>query len=208
MINRLCMCKGHTGHTKVLDSKLSWLTIDLGDIVLPLIDKWERAILIRQKMYKPNLTKWCHMSHRRSSQCTMWTCMYDHHHVTFIHTSNCITLRSDLLHMVNILKSHMVGHGKWGEGTGLGRVRKLGCINDKSVYGSICSKLPAECTGMWKRYLINHPENMCSSGSVIGRPPSFWTQLSIHTNDTLALNDDFMIMCITSLTKKQQLEHI
>jgi len=28
MIIRLCMCKGHTGHTKVLDSKLSWLTID------------------------------------------------------------------------------------------------------------------------------------------------------------------------------------
>jgi len=44
MIISLCMCKGHTGHTKVLDSKLSWLMIDQPHIVLPLTDKWDRAI--------------------------------------------------------------------------------------------------------------------------------------------------------------------
>jgi len=44
MIICLGMCKGHTGHTKILDSKLTWLTIDQPDIVLPLTDKWEHAI--------------------------------------------------------------------------------------------------------------------------------------------------------------------
>jgi len=44
IIIRLCMCKGHTGHTKVLNSKPSWLTVDQPDIILPLTDKWQRAI--------------------------------------------------------------------------------------------------------------------------------------------------------------------
>jgi hypothetical protein len=42
----------------------------------------------------------------------------------------------------------MEGHGNRGEGTGSGKVRKLGYINEKLVYGSICSELPAECPGM------------------------------------------------------------
>jgi len=72
----------------------------------------------------------------------------------------------------------------------------LGYINEKLVYGSICSKLPAEHTGMWKCYLIFCSENMCSSGAEIERPQSSWMQLRIHTNDKLAANNDYMIMCI------------
>jgi len=44
MISCLCMCKYHTAHTKVLYSKLGWLTVDQPDIVLPITDKWQRAI--------------------------------------------------------------------------------------------------------------------------------------------------------------------
>lgn len=75
------------------------------------------------------------------------------------------------------------------------------------MYGSICSKLPAECAGMGKRYLINHSEKMCSGGSVFERPEKFWIQLSIHTNDTLAVSYDYTIMCLTSFTIQQQIEH-
>jgi hypothetical protein len=39
MIICLCMCKGHVGHMQVLDSKLGGLTIDLHDIVLPLMNQ-------------------------------------------------------------------------------------------------------------------------------------------------------------------------
>jgi hypothetical protein len=42
----------------------------------------------------------------------------------------------------------MVGYGNLGEGTGQGKVKRLGYINEKSGYGPICSKLPAEHTGM------------------------------------------------------------
>jgi len=59
----------------------------------------------------------------------------------------------------------MVDHGNQGEGTGQGKVRNLGYINEKLVYGSICSKLPAEHGGIWKCYLIYRSENMCSGGA-------------------------------------------
>jgi hypothetical protein len=35
MLICLYLCNGHTGNMKVLDCKLSWLMINLGDIVLP-----------------------------------------------------------------------------------------------------------------------------------------------------------------------------
>jgi len=41
MIFHLRMCNGHTGHTIVLDSKLSWLRIKQLDIILPVTVKWE-----------------------------------------------------------------------------------------------------------------------------------------------------------------------
>jgi len=104
MIICLCMCNGHTGHTQVLHSKLSWLTINQPDIVLPLTDKWEHAIQIGEKIYYLDLSQWWRTSPRRIGQCTTRICMNAHHHVAFIHTSNYVTLRSDLAHIVNILK--------------------------------------------------------------------------------------------------------
>jgi len=104
MIIPLCICKGYTGRTKLLDSKLSWLTIDQRDIVLPLTDKWESAIEIGVKIDKWNFSQWWRTSHRGSGRCAGWICKNDHHHVACIHTSNYITLLSDLVHIFNILK--------------------------------------------------------------------------------------------------------
>jgi len=94
----------------------------------------------------------------------------------------------------------MVGHGNRGEGAGYGKVRKLGCINQGSVDGSICGKLPAESAAMWQCYVIHRSDNVWSSGSEIERPHSFWMQLSIHRNDTLAVNNGYMIMYKQLLT--------
>jgi len=102
----------------------------------------------------------------------------------------------------------MVGHGNWGEGTGEGKVRKLGYINEKLVYGSTCGKLPAESTGMWQRYVIHCLENMCISWSGIETPECFWMQLSIHPHYTLAVNNDYMIICTKLLPIQQQLEYV
>jgi len=57
----------------------------------------------------------------------------------------------------------MVGHGNRGDQTGYGKVSKLGYINEKLVYGSICSKLPAEKAEMSQRYVIHRSENMSFS---------------------------------------------
>lgn len=105
-------------------------------------------------------------------------------------------------------KLHMVGHGYWGEATGQGQVRMFSYNNEKLVYGSICSKLPAECTGIWKCYLINCSENMYSGGSELERPQSFWMQLRIHTNDTWAVTNNYLSMCRKSLPIPQLLERI
>jgi len=99
-----CRWRGHTGHTMGRGSKLSCLTITQPDIVLPVTVKWERKNWITGKMYQRNLGQWCHICDGRSGQCRMWICMIDHHHAAFIHPSNFITLRSDLVHMVRILK--------------------------------------------------------------------------------------------------------
>jgi len=87
-------------------------------------------------------------------------------------------------------------------------MKKLGYIQDKLAFQSIWNKLPAERTGMSKWYLINRSQTMFSSGSAIGRPHRFWMELSICTNDTLPVKNNYMIMFIKSLTIQQQLEPV
>jgi len=87
-------------------------------------------------------------------------------------------------------------------------VRKLGYIDEKLEYGSTCGKLPAESAGMWQDYVIHRSETRCISGSKFEMTQSFWIQLSIHTNYTLAVNNDYMIICTKLLTIQQQLGHV
>jgi hypothetical protein len=42
------------------------------------------------------------MCHRNSGQCSMQISLNDDHHATFIPVSHCITLRTDLMHRVEI----------------------------------------------------------------------------------------------------------
>ena len=49
---------------------------------------------------------------------------------------------------------------------------------------------------------------MGSSRSEFQRLQIFWMQLSIHTNDKLAVNNDNMIICTKLLTIQQLLGHI
>jgi len=104
MILHLCICEGHTCHAKVLDSKLSSQTTKEVDIVVPVTVQWESENYIRGKIYKQNVIQWCHVRHRRSGQWATRTCMNDNHYSAFIRASNCTTLHSDLVHMVEILK--------------------------------------------------------------------------------------------------------
>jgi len=87
-------------------------------------------------------------------------------------------------------------------------VRTLGCINEKLVYGSTSSKLAAESAGMWQRYIIHRSENMSISGSEIAMPQSVSMKLSIHTSYTLAVDNDYMIICTILLIIQQQLGHV
>jgi len=102
----------------------------------------------------------------------------------------------------------MVGNGNQEDRTGYGKVSKLGYINEKLVYGYTFSELPAESAGMSQRYVIHHSENMSFSQSEIDTPQSFCVPLSIDTNYTLAVNNDYMIVCTKLLSIKQQLGHV
>jgi len=50
--------------------------------------------------------------------------------------------------------------------------------------------------------------NICSSGSAIERPQSYWMQLNIHTNDTLDVNNQYISQSIKLLTMQPQLEPV
>jgi len=94
-----------------------------------------------------------------------------------------------------MLNIHMVGYGYRGEGTGYVKVRKLDYINEKLVCGSAYWKLPAGNVDIWQRKVVNHSENIRFNQSKIETLHRFWMQLSIHTNNSLALNNDYMIIC-------------
>jgi len=59
---------------------------------------------------------------------------------------------------------------------------RLAILMKKSVYGSTCSELPAESTGISQRYVIHRSENMWFSWSDIDMPQSFCMQLSNDAN--------------------------
>ena len=104
IIIRLRMCNGHMGQTVVLDSKLDRLTIHLPDIALYLKARWEHTLYSVEFTMKYNFTHWCHTWQMRWSPCITCICMYDHHHVAFIHIFSCIAFHSDLVHIVKIIK--------------------------------------------------------------------------------------------------------
>jgi len=102
----------------------------------------------------------------------------------------------------------MVGHGNQADRTGYGNVSKLGYSNEKLAYGSTCSELPAESTGISQCYVIHRSENMCFSRSDIDTPQRFCMRQSNEANYTLAVNNDYIIICTKLLSIKQQVGHV
>ena len=103
-IIRLCMCNGQTHHVKGTESKSGCKRANTCDFCLPSTVKWESKCYIREEIDKQNVSEWCHTSHRKSSQCSIHICLNDNCLAAFIHVSNCITLRTNLLRMVEIFE--------------------------------------------------------------------------------------------------------
>ena len=122
----------------------------------------------------------------------MQTRMNDNRHAAFIHASNCITLHSDLVHMVEILKIAYGTSWKSRSRSCIRKVRMSGYIYQELVDGSICRKLPVESAGTGCAYIIHRSDHMYSGGSETERPRSFWMQMIIHRNNLLAVKNDRM----------------
>ena len=76
---------------------------------------------ISDEIYSQNLSRWCRSCHRKSSQCSWRICLNGHRLTTFIHVSNCSTIRIDLVHMVEF--SH-IAHGTSGKSRRRSWIRK------------------------------------------------------------------------------------
>ena len=103
-IGCLCLCKGCMANGKVLDCQSHWLTTNELDIVLDVTVKSESYIYISDKIHHQYWIQINQMTHRWSSQRAMPIQINDNHYAAFIQTSNCITLCTDLVHEVEILK--------------------------------------------------------------------------------------------------------
>ena len=104
MIIRLSMCKGQTHHAKVSESKSVRKTANTFDFYLPITVQWQSKSHISDEIDSQNISEWCHTSHRKRGQCPIRICRNDDHHAAFIHPANCIILRTDLVHIVEIFE--------------------------------------------------------------------------------------------------------
>jgi len=120
MIIRLCMCKSQIGNANILDFKSHWLMTNDRDIILPVtvqLANWNETL---DKTRSQTISLWCPTSHRCSSQWALRSWMNDDHHAPSDHASNCITLGTDLVHMVEMLKN---GYGRSWQSRGISWTR-------------------------------------------------------------------------------------
>jgi len=104
MIICLCMCNGPSNHVNDLESKLHCKTAETFSSLLHLTVTQQSKSNISYKICKQNLSEWCHMCHRKSSQCAWRIDLNKNRHAEFNHLSNCITCHRDLVHMVAIFE--------------------------------------------------------------------------------------------------------
>jgi hypothetical protein len=104
IILRLCMCRGRTHHIKVLQSNSHCKTANMFGFFLLETVKWQSKSNIADEMGKQNLIVWRHASHRNSVQCAERIDMNNNLHAAFIYVSNHITLRTDMVYMIEILE--------------------------------------------------------------------------------------------------------
>ena len=84
----------------------------------------------------------------------------------------------------------MVHHGKRGKCGGKGKVRKSGSLCLTLVDGSVCHKIPADRTRTRPSYVIYRTDDVNCCSSDTERPPCFWMQMIIPSNDTLAVKNE------------------
>ena len=94
--------QGQTHHVKVLESKSGCKTAKKFNFCLQVSVKWERNSEISDEIYNQNLREWGNTSYRSRGPCPVWICLNDDRDAAFIHASNCITLCTDLVHLVEI----------------------------------------------------------------------------------------------------------
>jgi len=146
----LCMWDGRLHHAKDLECKSGCMMANTFDFYLPITVKWEISSYNSDEIYWQNLIEWCHKSHSESSQYSTLVCLNVHNHTHYFRVSDCISSRTALVHMVQILKVLVVCHGNREEGAGCGMALwKSRNIYQKLVKWSTYRKLPAEYAGMW-----------------------------------------------------------
>jgi len=104
LIFRLCMCKGQTHRVNVLESESRCKTANPFSFILQVTVKWQSKSNMSDKMSSQNLCEWCHACNGKSGQCAWRIDLNDNLHAAFINVSNCITLRTDLVHMIGIFE--------------------------------------------------------------------------------------------------------
>jgi len=104
LIVRLCMCKGRTHHVNVLETESLCKTAKTFSFILQVTAKWQSKSNISEAMSNQNLSDWCHTCHGNSGQWAWRIDLNDNRYAAFIHLSNCITSRTDLVHMTEIFE--------------------------------------------------------------------------------------------------------
>ena len=102
VIIRLCLCKGRTHYVKVLESKSGDKIADTFDLQQHVTVQRPTKSNISDEIYYQYLCEWCQKWHRKSGQWSIRISLNDNHHAAFIHVSHCITLRTDLMYVVEI----------------------------------------------------------------------------------------------------------
>ena len=143
-VSHLCMCKGHTHHGKVSESQSGCEKTNIFNFCLPITVKWECNDFNCDETYRPHLSEWCQTSHRKSGQCLVGICPNADRHAAFIYSFHCMTLRADLVHMVEIFE---IAYGMWWQSKRRSPMRKGDKVELNFwnlVKWSRCQKLQAE----------------------------------------------------------------
>jgi len=113
-------------------------------------------------------------------------------HAALVHASNSITLRADLLNIVENLKS---AYSKSSESrkTSLKKLgQDIGFICLRFVDGSVCCNIPAESAKRWWSYVIFPTDDVNTGGSETKRPRCVWMHMIIPSNGMLPVKNDGM----------------
>jgi hypothetical protein len=104
MIIHLCMRKGRKHYVNVLKSTSHCKSAEKFSLLLHVTVKRHSKSNISHEICKKHSSEWCLTCRRKSSQCARHIDLNNNRHVEFINVTNCITCRTDLVHMVGIFK--------------------------------------------------------------------------------------------------------